>query len=316
MTHHMEQAAKVGGVDPVTEVLRLSGMKGSVGARIEAGSGWSAELADYPGIATHAVLGGDAWLVTEDDRRLHLAAGDIVMLPIGTRHRLTDDLPAGEATPITGAGQVVRLGSGPPRTRIFTVYYDCNHVTRTQVLDEMPVFLHFAGGEPGAAYLEDVVRLLGRELARPQLATAAVIDSLVDLVLIQLVRAWLARHGTDQRGWLGWAGDPLVRQAVERVHADPAAEWTTTTLAAALNVSRATLARRFQAAMKLSPAGYVTQWRMDLAAVRLRDTRDPVEAIAARVGYRSVPSFTRAFLRDRGETPGAYRLTHRVPDPR
>ena len=63
--------------------------------------------------------------------------------------------------------------------------------------------------------------------------------------------------------------------------------------------------------MGKSPATYVAQWRMDLAAVRLRDTSDPVGAVAERVGYQSVPSFTRAFLRDRGTTPGAYRLAHR-----
>ncbi|EXG81939.1 AraC family transcriptional regulator [Cryptosporangium arvum] len=303
-------------MDPVTEVLRLSGLKGTVGTRIEAGSRWSAEVSGHPGIATHAVLSGGASLVTDDGRHVDLAAGDVVMLPIGAKHRLGDD-PGGEPVPIPargGAGQCLRLGSGPPRTRIFTVYYDCNHVTRTQVLDELPDFLHVEGGEPGAAYLDDVVRLLGRELSHPQLATTAVVDSLVDLILIQLVRAWLARQPEHRRGgWLGWADDPIVRDAVERVHADPAGDWSAATLAAALNVSRATLARRFQAAMGRSPAAYVTQWRMDLAASRLRDTRDPVEAVAARVGYRSVPSFTRAFLRDRGTTPGAFRRQRQKP---
>lgn len=302
-------------MDLVTEVLRLTGMTGAVGARIEAGSGWTAELADYRGIATHAVLGGGAWLVTGDGRQVALAAGDVVMLPIGAPHRLTD-APGDAAAPavvLGGGGDVVRLGAGPVRTRLCTIFYDCNHATRTQVLDEMPDFFHFEGGEPGAAYLDDIVRLLGRELARPQVATGVVIDSLVDLVLIQLIRGWLSRNAAEHRGtWLGWVDDPVVRAAVERIHADPAGEWTVATLASALNVSRATLARRFQTAMGRSPASYVAQWRMDLAAVRLRDTREPVEAVAARVGYRSVPSFTRAFVRDRGVTPGAYRQAHRA----
>nr|GID83673.1 hypothetical protein Ade03nite_25970 [Actinoplanes derwentensis] len=53
------------------------------------------------------------------------------------------------------------------------------------------------------------------------------------------------------------------------MHAEPARPWTTTTLASALEVSRATLSRRFRAAIGQSPAAYLTQWRMDLAAVRL-----------------------------------------------
>lgn len=302
----------------VTEVLRLTGLKGSVGALVEAGGRWAAEVSGYPGIATHAVLAGDAWLTTGDGRQVPLAAGDVVMLPIGTPHRLADD-PATPGTaalpPPGGQDRTVRLGPGAVRTRILPVYYDCNHATTTRVLDELPDFLHVEGGAAGAAYLGDIVRLLGRELASPLLATTAVVDSLVDLILIQLIRAWAARHADGRPGtWLGWSGDPVVRGAVERVHADPAADWTTSTLAATLNVSRATLGRRFRAAMGRSPSDYVTQWRMDLAAVRLRDTRDPVEAVAGGVGYRSVPSFTRAFLRARGTTPGAYRHAHRSRD--
>ncbi|PRY30874.1 AraC family transcriptional regulator [Pseudosporangium ferrugineum] len=309
-------------MDLVTEVLRVSGMKGSVGARMEAGTHWHAELANYRGIAAHAVLSGGAWLVMGDGRHVRLAAGDVVLVPPGAPHGLTDVPDGGpsmrEATVCPPRdGRTVFLGSGPARTRLFTIYYDCNHLTRTQVLDELPDPFHFQGGESGAAYLDDIVRLLGRELARPQLATGAVIESLVDLILIQLVRGWLSGRTAQPRGtWLGWVDDPVVREAVERIHADPAADWTTTTLAASMHVSRATLARRFQTAMSRSPASYLTQWRMDLAAVDLRDTRDPVEAVAARVGYRSVPSFTRAFVRDRGMTPGAFRLAPRrlAPD--
>ncbi|WP_220446865.1 hypothetical protein [Nonomuraea deserti] len=49
-------------------------------------------------------------------------------------------------------------------------------------------------------------------------------------------------------------GDPIVRQALERIHQDPARPWTTATLASALAVSRATLSRRFPAAIGQSPA--------------------------------------------------------------
>ncbi|GAA2501641.1 AraC family transcriptional regulator [Winogradskya humida] len=302
-------------MDLVSEVLRLTGMRGTVGAQIVAGGEWTAELSDYPGIATHAVLSGGAWLVLGEGRQVQLATGDVVMVPAGTPHLLTDTPGTGPATavpPSGDGGQVLRLGSGPSRTRIFTIHYDCNHATRTQVLDEMPDFIHVEGGESGAAYLADVVRLLGRELSRPQIGTDAVVDNLVDLVLIQLIRAWLSRRPAQQRGtWLGWGEDDVVREAVELVHADPARDWTTTSLAAAISVSRATLARRFQTAMGQSPANYITQWRMDLAAVRLRDTPDTIDVVATRAGYRSVPSFTRAFVRDRGRTPGAFRLQAR-----
>jgi AraC-like DNA-binding protein len=72
-------------------------------------------------------------------------------------------------------------------------------------------------------------------------------------------------------------------------------------------VSRATLARRFAHLVGETPPGYLTRWRMDLAAQRLRDTDDTVAAIAAAIGCRSEYSFSRAFTRHRGLAPGRSR---------
>ena len=55
------------------------------------------------------------------------------------------------------------------------------------------------------------------------------------------------------------------------------------------------------------PLAYLTRWRMDLAARRLRDGDEPVETIARSVGYTSEYAFNRAFSRHRGEPPGRFR---------
>jgi len=72
-------------------------------------------------------------------------------------------------------------------------------------------------------------------------------------------------------------------------------------------VAGATLARRFAHLVGETPLEYLTRWRMDLAAQRLRDTNDTVAAIAAAVGYHSEYSFSRPFTRHRGIAPGRYR---------
>ncbi|WP_240801907.1 AraC family transcriptional regulator [Streptomyces sp. A1136] len=308
-------------MDLISEVLRLSGFRGTLGPWIAAGSGWSIELSDSPAMAVHAVLAGPVWLSHVDGRQSELSAGDVVLLPAGVSHRLGDALGsanpahqvhASASSPEPGHGPL-RLGNGAVRSRLLTIFYDCDHSTRTQVLDEVPGVVYIPGGEVGGAHLGDIVNLMERELSRPQLGTPTIVDSLVEIVLIQLVRAWSALNPTQQRGtWLGWVEDPLVREAIERIHADPAAEWTVDSLASAASVSRATLSRRFQSSMARSPARYLAQWRMDLAAIRLRDTAETVEDISAQVGYRSVPSFTRAFARDRGCSPGAYRAQVRA----
>jgi AraC-like DNA-binding protein len=305
-------------MDLLTDVLQLSGVRGTLGTRIEAGGSWAMLLDDYPGAAMHAVTSGSAWLTVVGSEPRELASGDVVLLPAGTRHSL-GDVPGTEAgacdqsaaARARESGEVVRLGSPPARTRIVTIHYDCDPAVRTQVLSRLPDLVH-VGAEVGAACFDDAVRLLGRELAHPQIATTAVLNSLVDIMLIQLLRAWLATRPAEQRGtWLGMLDDPIVRQALERIHQDPARPWTTATLASAIAVSRATLSRRFPSAIGQTPAAYLTQWRMDLAAVRLRDTHDSVEDVAAAVGYSSVPAFSRAFTRTHDQAPGRYRIDAR-----
>src|SRR6202000_333853 len=154
-----------------------------------------------------------------------------------------------------------------------------------------------------------------RELPTPQRDTGIVLDRLVDVLLVQVLRAWLERRPGREPSWLGVLSDDIVLAAVTRLHEDPARAWTTAALAHQIGVSRATLARRFTATTGESPGAYLTRWRMDLAPRRLRDTGDSLETVARAVGYTSVYAFSRAFSRLRGQPPGAYRTRARDAPP-
>ena len=101
-------------------------------------------------------------------------------------------------------------------------------------------------------------------------------------MLIHVMRAWLRREQDDDAGgWLVALRDPVVAGAMNCIHERPAEPWTIDALAREVSVSRATLARRFADLVGETPLAYLTRWRMDLAAQRLRDTDDTVGAIAA-----------------------------------
>ncbi|GAB7044750.1 MULTISPECIES: AraC family transcriptional regulator [Catenuloplanes] len=301
-------------VDLVSDVLAVSGVRGAIGARIEAGGAWATRVEDDAHVSLHAVTDGRATLTVAGDRPRELAEGDVVLLPVGVPHVLSS-APGLRAGPLDRRAfthtEAVTLGTPPVHTRIVTMHYTCDRRSRTQVLESLPDLIHIGPGQstPGLA---GTVRLIGHELAHPQLAASAVLNSLVDVTLIQLVRAWLPTRPAGQRvGWLNALDDPIVLRAVHHIHARPALPWTIASLAAAAKVSRATLCRRFAATIGLAPAAYLTQWRLDLAARRLRTTRDPVAAIAAAVGYGTVPAFSRAFTRSHGQTPAHYRSRFR-----
>jgi AraC-like DNA-binding protein len=245
--------------------------------------------------------------------------GDVVLLPTGTEHTLSSDPDATVyscdsemAEQARAEASVLRIGAGEIQTHILGASYEYDPVVSTQVLASLPEVVHIRA-DNGGNCLDDTVRLLARELVCAQIATEVVLNRLVDVLLVQLLRVWLAQHPAQARGsWLGVLSDPLVSAAMTKLHQNPARAWTTELLAAELAVSRTTLARRFRTVAGETPGSYLTRWRMDLAGVRLRDTDDTLEVIAHSVGYTSVPAFGRAFRRDRRQAPGSYRIMARA----
>jgi AraC-like DNA-binding protein len=99
---------------------------------------------------------------------------------------------------------------------------------------------------------------------------------------------------------------------VVRAHA-----WTVETLARAAGTSRSVLAERFQQLVGSAPMEYLTQWRMLLAANLLCRSNAPLARIAEDIGYQTDTAFIRAFRREYGVPPAAWRRQQstRVPVP-
>ena len=56
---------------------------------------------------------------------------------------------------------------------------------------------------------------------------------------------------------------------------------------------------------------YLTRWRMQVASGLLRDTNAKLIEVALDVGYESEAAFSRAFKREVGVAPGAWRAGRR-----
>jgi AraC-like DNA-binding protein len=310
-------------MDALTAVLAVAGVRGTVAATLDAAEPWGLTLDAVPGAAFHAVTDGLAWLRITGRAGLRLMPGDVVLLPTGIAHSLSSGPGAG-TTPFDhaaaeralAAGESLRLGTGPGQTRILCASYRQDPAVTVPLLTLLPDVLHIPARQAGTA-LDATLRLLASEISQPQPGAAAVLDRIVDILLVQLLRAWLATDPARPRtpSWLSALTDPVAGPALAVLHTQPGRDWTIPSLAAAIGVSRATLARRFPAQVGCTPAAYLTRWRMDLAAVRLRDTDDTVGAVARSLGYTSEYAFNRAFTRHRRIPPGRYRTHSRAAQP-
>jgi AraC-like DNA-binding protein len=275
---------------------------------------WGASFPDGLVASLHVIAAGACWLTVDGHDPVQLTRGDVVLIPSGIGHRLSDvpDRPARPMTEIAGRtleegppDVVVVEGDGPLTVWLcggFRLAPDLQH----PLTGMLPPVVVVTAAEARGTGLGAAVDLLSAEIAGTDPGAPAVMASLVDLLFVYILRAWLAEH-REESGWGKALFDPAVGAALALVHDDPARPWTLESLAREAGLPRATFSRRFAALTGQSPMAYVTAWRMALAARMLRDEPATLHQIAQRVGYESEFAFARAFKRTTGQAPGHYR---------
>ncbi|MGY1745331.1 cupin domain-containing protein [Blastococcus sp. SYSU D00695] len=280
---------------------------------------WALRIEDRAPLTLVAVVRGRATVRCDGGAAADLAAGDVAVLR-GPDAYTVADRPGTPPQVAIGPGQVctavsvdapgmtdlgVRTWGNDPAGRdvLLTGTYSGDGEVSRRLLAALPPLLV----QPAGTLDEPLLDWLAREVAADGPGQGAVLDRLLDLVLVATVRAWFARPGGDPPGWYRASGDPVVGPALRAMQADPARPWTVAGLAALAGVSRATLARRFTELVGEPPMAFLTSARLALAADLLRDPGTTVGAVARRVGYGSPFALSAAFTRVHGVSPRQHR---------
>jgi AraC-like DNA-binding protein len=259
----------------------------------------------FAGIGTlHIVDEGEVVLRVDGLPHVECAShGDVILLPRGDPHHISD---AGEQARAT-----VRVGvsedDAPQPARWLCGTFTIGDPQASHLLASLPAAIILRGDRgPALEGLEVARRMLLFEMQSPSQGSAVMIARILDLLFIQILRAWAA--GPDaEPNWLAGALDPQIGLALSAVHRDPGHDWKVEELAHACCLSRSAFAARFVARVGMPPAAYLAHVRLDAATDLLRDTALPVTLIAANVGYMSEAAFSRAFKRRYGTPPARWR---------
>lgn len=95
--------------------------------------------------------------------------------------------------------------------------------------------------------------------------------------------------------------------AREAILAHPEHDWSLEELSKIACLSQFHLHRVFSAAFGQTPFQYLKKKRVAVAQQLLSSTKQPIKAIAGRVGFESVSSFIRSFRIEAGISPAQYR---------
>jgi AraC-like DNA-binding protein len=300
------------GVDLLSDAIAAMRTGRPHSARTRRSGPWAVRHPPFAGAGFHVVLQGTCRLSLDGAAPITLGAGDAVFLPHGSAH----ELAAGpQVTPSVGAlpalvsrddAAAPAAPDAPDATVLLCGAYLLDRARLHPLMRELPEVIHLPARVGRHPSLRAAIDLLGSELERPRPGVDTTLSSLLDALLVYMVRGWLDEHETAA-GWAMALRDPAIVAALGGMHGDPARRWTVEELGARAGLSRAAFSRRFTALVGRPPLGYLTWWRMTLAAGLLRDSDAPLAAVAARVGYTSEFAFASAFKREYGIAPGRYR---------
>jgi AraC-like DNA-binding protein len=280
---------------------------------------WSMRIADEAPLTFLAVVRGEAVVRPDEGDELRLCSGDACLLRGPDAYTVADDsatapqvlvLPGQRCVTPEGREVVMRThgvrtwgNSRHGETELLTGTYQLDGEVGRRLLRALPPVAVI-----GADALESpLIALLAEEIVRDAPGQEAVLDRLLDLLLIAALRAWFSREDAAAPGWYRAHADPVVGHALRLIHHDPAHPWTVAELAAEAGVSRAALARRFTELVGEPPMAYLAGWRIALAADLLLEPGATIGSVAAQVGYGSPFALSTAFKRLRGVSPREHR---------
>lgn len=187
---------------------------------------WSLRIRDEAPLTLVAIVRGEAWVVTDDEPAVPLRAGDTAIVR-GPGHYTVADDPATAPQAVIHPGQrcttpdgeeldaMTVLGvrtwgnSADGATVMVTGTYQLDGEVSQRLLRALPPLLTLRGD----AWDSPLIPLLADEVVKDEPGQEAVLDRLLDLLLIAVLRAWFARPDANAPAWYrAWATPSSARR--------------------------------------------------------------------------------------------------------
>jgi AraC family transcriptional regulator, alkane utilization regulator len=307
--------------DVLGDVLQSIHLHSTLYCRAKMGAPWGFRVSGREVASFHIVIEGMCWLTVEGmEEPVLLTEGDLVILPHGHAHTMTDH-PKSPVTmledlkpkqPVAKNGIFYRMGQGAVTTLVCGGL-ELEDYSTNPLYSILPAFIHMRSkDEYSIPWLQAIVELVRVEASVNRVEAETVITRLSELLFIQAVRAYIRTIGDRNVGWLGALKDPQIGQTLALIQHQAGEAWTVGSLACRVSLSRSAFSAKFRQLVGEPPMQYITRVRLTKAAASLRTHPATLVEVATSVGYESEVAFSKAFKRYFGIAPGAYRLGRRT----
>ncbi len=309
-------------IDVLSDIFDTIRLRATLYFRTDYSPPWAITVPAYQQAARfHLVVQGNAHIQLRSGRALDIEPGDLILIPRGQEHIMSDRpgrVPAPlekiiEQSGYDGRGVFV-VGSGDPRaaTQMVCGHLGFTHGADHPLLRALPeVIVMTASDRARHPLLDETLRLVQARAFSQNLGSAAAIARLTEVFFIESVRASVT-SSPQLEGLLHAMSDPQIGRALELLHSAPGDPWTVESLATAIGMSRSRFAERFTRYVGESPMSYLGEWRLQKALAQLTETQVTIKEVARDTGYTSPAAFSRAFSQRFGVAPTDYRAGDRT----
>lgn len=300
-------------MDCLDKLIQLAQVSGEVNVRCLFQGDWQVQQDvgenQYVGIF-HLIEQGSCWLSLEN-QQIHLQAGDVFFLPQNRPHLIASQTQqtAMKTAPMLARRQenqtdlfkVYHIGRNSPDLKMFCgmLYYS----RPSLLIEALPTYLHLSLHDTPLLAL---IQVLQQEADKTQSGAKSLIDSLVTVLFIYILRHGLQSTQLNQ-GVLAGLQDKRLSQVLTQLLSAPQQAWNMDSLAELAAMSRANFMRVFQQKIGMAPGKFLTQLRLQQAALLLNQSQKSVLGVALDVGYQSEAHFSKAFKSAYGMSPSQYR---------
>ena len=304
-------------MDLLSDILDSLSLQGQFYFRTCFNSPWSIGVPNYASaIRFHYVVQGECFVRSGDEPAIHLRQGDLVLVPAGAAHIISDtpdrqpvELERAMAQNDYTGGPLFVVGDGCENsgTRLMCGHFTFAEGSDHPLLRSLPNLLHVNAGMRSATFwLDEALRLMARQMTDDNPGSLAVVRRMSEIIFIETVRA-CSSQSSQLAGLMEALSDPKISRALQAMHHNVATHWTVEALAGEAAMSRSRFAARFQELVGCGPLTYLAEWRLQKACSLLRQGQVSVQEVAGRIGYQSPAAFTRAFANMFGESPTSFR---------
>ena len=314
-------------MDVLSDVLQTIRLEGAIFLNAECREPWCVDIPEgsdlartlKPGaqslVICHTILEGRCWVQLPGSEAVAAHAGDTVAIPYGDRHLIGSGLhhaPVSIEHVVQVKGphlDLIRYGGDGDRTAVVCGWFAYEQDIPNPLVSALPrLFRSSLRKRPSGPWIEQSIRYAVQEAASGQPGSGAVATKVAEWLFVEALRGYIESLSPRHPGWLAGLRDPQVGKCLGLMHGQPAQDWSVESLAQAVHVSRSVLAQRFNQLVGMPPIQYLIRWRMAMAARLLRDQRISLGRVTEVIGYESEASFSRAFKKEFGVSPGQWRV--------